>query len=152
MKLTQGQVDGLDEITTGNQHVVVMGKPGSGKSTLLKTHRASWGSETIYCGTTGVANQQLFDNVGGSATFHRVMSLPTTLYNNEHEKKMSRYTTDLFMQSDAVNTVICDEFFMTNPDSLELVSKRLEKANKPNKKRKERNIKLCGFGDPLQIP
>jgi ATP-dependent DNA helicase PIF1 len=152
IKFTEGQNLAMDAMVNGEKPVMVLGKPGTGKSTLLKQHRAGWGFETLYCATTGVANQQLFDGKGGSGTLNRVLSLPTKLYNQEDLQKINRYTSDILQRTDAVQRIVVDEAGMISPDSFELIGKRLSRFNRQTTKRVERNIQLCLIADLLQIP
>ena len=150
--LTEGQQKALEATVYDTRPVMILGGPGTGKSTLQAYIKGGWGHETVFCATTGVANQQLFDNQGGDGTASSVLSLPTRMYNKADLSKLGRKTRDLLMKSDAINRITIDEAGMLGADPFDLMGERIQKFNKAGATRKARNIQLILVADLLQIP
>lgn len=152
VNLTEEQYNYVYDVCFGKGHVSNWSVAGSGKSLCLEIIKEFLGDSCIVVAMTGIANSILFNNNGGNGTLHSVMSLPLGIHNNYHEKKVNDNTRNLFAKSDIVTTVIVEEAGMLNPDQLSLVSKRINRYNRPyGKKRKRRNIKLVLQGDLLQL-
>ena len=84
---------------------------------------------------------------------HRIFSLPTTLHNEKHKKKVTPFTSKLLGSNPELEYILIDESgFLLNSDYLVLLEHRIKRFNKATRNRKRRNLKLILIGDFLQIP
>lgn len=153
INLTDEQYRFCYDVIFGEGHVANWSVAGSGKSLCIEIIQEFLGDKCITTATTGAANSNLFNSKGGHGTAHSCLSLALGLHTEQHEKKISNKTRNLFGKSDLIRVVMIDEAGMLNPDSLCLINKRLNQYNRPyGKKRSKRNIKLVLIGDLLQLP
>lgn len=150
--LNEGQLNFLYKYISGAGHNLLIGEAGSGKSAILTILKQYYKDEMVFCASTGVANQNLLDGKGGEGTAHRVFSLPLKMGDEIARKKVSRPCSALFSGSDLIKHVVVDEFFMLNPEHLDIILDRVNRFNKRTSKRNQRNIRLLMVGDCLQIP
>lgn len=151
-ELTEGQKKALILSTTSKGNVAICGSGGAGKSTILSLLKEYYGDKILFCGSTGISNNLLFDGKGGNGTAHRVFSLPLGMHNEHHVKKVGGYTQGLLGKSDLVEVICIEEFSMITPDQLALIEKRITRFNKKTRNRKRRNLRIILCGDILQIP
>ena len=149
-ELTKGQQRSLETIADGG-NVLVIGDAGSGKSTIMEAVKAYFGDKVIFCATTGIANQRLFNYQGGMGTAARIFGLPTEIATPKVWKEMSRYCNEVFFSSDKVEAVVVEECGMLNSEQIALIQNVIHRANKKSKKRNERQIQLILVGDLLQL-
>ena len=150
--LNEGQLNFIYSYINGDGHFSLLGEAGSGKSLIIQVLKEYYGDEMLLSAATGVANQSLMNQQGGNGTCHRVFSLPLYMNDLIAMTKVKRACSELFASSDLVKHVVVDEFYMLNPEHLQVMLKRLERFNKKTAKRQRRIIRILGVGDPCQIP
>ena len=149
-ELTKGQQHALEVIADGG-HVFLQGAAGSGKSTIMDAVKAYYSDRAIFCATTGIANQRLFNYQGGMGTAARIFGLPIGVATAKTWKEMSRYCNEVFFTNDKIEAVIIEECGMLNSEQITLIQNVIHRANKKSKKRRERQIQLILCGDTLQL-
>ncbi|AGH32234.1 helicase [Vibrio phage 11895-B1] len=132
-----------------NGNWILNGIAGSGKSTIMLVLKKYYGDEIVFFASSGVANLSLPEQIG-NGTGHSGLSLSTKPATEIDYKKVSRKCTEIFGSSDLVKIIVIDEFYGYNSDNLDLIHRRIQRFNKKSGKRKRRNIRLLGVGDPAQ--
>ncbi len=130
IKLTEEQYNYVHDVIFGKNPVANWSVAGSGKSVCLELIKEYLGDSCVVVATTGIANSILFDNAGANGTVHSCLSLPLSLHNDYHVKKVSPKTSALLGKSDLVRVILIEESGMLNPDQLALIIKRLERFNR----------------------
>jgi ATP-dependent exoDNAse (exonuclease V) alpha subunit len=149
-ELSKGQQKSLETIAGGGNTFVV-GSAGTGKSTIMEAVKSYYGDRVVFCATTGIANQRLFDYKGGLGTAARIFGLPMGLADDKTWREMTRYCNEVLFKSDKVEAIVIEECGMLNSEQISLVQNVIRKANKRSKKRRERQIQLIIVGDLLQL-
>ena len=150
-ELTEGQKRANELVASGN-HCLIIGDAGSGKSTVMEIWKSFFGKRAIFCGSTGISNQRLFNYKGGNGTAHKVFSLPLGIAKPKDWKEVSRYTNEILAKSDQIEYIVVEEVSMLNSENIAMMFKRIDRFNKKTKKRRARDIKLILVGDLLQLP
>lgn len=151
--LTDEQRSCIIETLTCNRHMLIIGKPGVGKSLLIDFLQRYLGNRVVCGSTTGISNQRLFDGKGGVGSCHKIFSLPTTLYDETHKKKVTPFTSKLLSSNHELEYILIDEAgFLLNSDYLDLMYHRLQRFNRKYKDRPKRDLKLILVGDFAQLP
>lgn len=148
-ELTKGQKNFLEDFTTSEDHSALLGMQGSGKTTIMGLLHKFYGSEIVFCATSGVANKQLPDDLG-SGTAHRVLGLPIGLSRDNTISKVPTPCQKLFGSSDLIKIIVIDEAYTMHSDRLWIILQRILRFNKATSRRKKRSIRLLLVGDPLQ--
>lgn len=142
----------IDVLGNKNNHLII-GKPGVGKSVIIDILKKYLGKKVVVGSTTGISNQRLFNGKGGVGSMHRIFSLPITLHNDAHKKKVTPFTSAVLGSNHELEYIMIDEAgFLLNSDYLELIYWRLERFNRKYRDRPRRDIKLILVGDFAQIP
>lgn len=148
--LTEGQKNAAHLIESG-RHCLILGSAGTGKSTLMEVVKKFYGDKAVFCATTGIANQRLFNMQGGLGTAAKVFGLPMNIATGKDWKEVSRNCQKILMSNDQIEHVIIEECGMLNAEQMHLIENRIKRANRKTKKRRERNIQIIMIGDLLQL-
>jgi hypothetical protein len=148
-ELTEGQKNFLEGFTTSEGHYSLAGIQGSGKTTIMELLAKFYGDEIIFCATSGVASQQLPNNLG-SGTAHRILGLPIEVSDGIKVSKVPKACQELLGTSDLIKVIVIDEAYCANSHLLWVALQRIKRFNKATTKRKVRSIRLLLVGDPLQ--
>ena len=144
---TKGQKNFLESFTTSEEHYSLAGIQGSGKTTIMELLAKFYGDEIVFCATSGVASQQL-PNELGSGTAHRILGLPIEISDNI--SKVPKSCQELLGPSDLIKIIVVDEAYTLTSYLLWVALQRVKRFNKVTTKRGIRSIRLLLVGDPLQ--
>ncbi len=147
--LNEKQLNFVIRFINGEGHWCLNGLAGSGKSSIMLILKRYYEDEIVFFASSGVANLSLPESIG-NGTGHSGLGLPMKPSTEINHKKISRKCSDLFASSDLVKIIVIDEFYGYNSDNLDMIHKRIQRFNKRSGKRKRRNIRLLGVGDPAQ--
>lgn len=150
--LDKEKIKFMEDYISGKGHATLLGEAGSGKSVVLELLKKYFGDEMVVFAATGVANQNLFGGMGGNGTAHSGLSIPLGMATSKDFKEVGRKCSEIFASSDLVKHIVIDEAYMLNADNLKVILHRIQRFNKKNAKRQQRNIRLLLIGDPLQLP
>ncbi|ADX89559.1 accessory helicase [Vibrio phage ICP1] len=149
VNLNEKQRDFLEHfIFKSSGHGCLVGIAGAGKSTLLTCLKMFYGDKIVFFGSSGISSQNMPNGIG-MGTAHSGLSLSIKPATELNYRKVSQKTSGLF-NSALVEVIVIDEAYLLNSDNLDLIWRRIERFNRKNRNRPERNIRLLLCGDPCQ--